>query len=543
MRQLNPHDASLLAADTRQANGNVTLIHIYDPSTAPGGEVRFKSILGHIAARLHRSPVFRQKLLPVPFGLDAPYWVEDEHFDLEYHVRHIGLPRPGDWRQFCILASRIHARPLDMNRPLWEIHVIEGLDGLLELPRGSFALLTKIHHAAIDVEAGNEITMLLHDPSANPPPPEPPMPWFPRPAPGGLGLLRRSASKTVLAPWRVALPLTRALLRAAPAALSLAIETLRHPRPMPATRFNSVISPHRVFETRRFAVDEFERIRTLVDGASVDDAIAAVCAGGLRAYLQGKDELPQASLWAVVPFSLEPKAGDGRDAGEPAVSWLRIELGTQLDDPVQRLAFIHAQTSSSEAIAQARTARQLDAIERRAPAATMALASKALAGVAQGKGRHTPLANCTITRVTGPSVPLFLGGARMTYFSALLPISDGMGLVFAVTRYEGRIVISPTSCRELMPDPAVFAQCVRDSFQALLALADAAPERQANAALARQADAPARQADAPARPLRSAAPRESASGKASPALRAARTGATRPAAGTAARRRARAPSG
>ena len=162
------------------------------------------------------------------------------------------------------------------------------------------------------------------------------------------------------------------------------------------------------------------------------------------------------------------------------------------------------------------SARELTEIERHAPAATMALASKALAGVAQGKGRHTPLANCTITRVTGPSVPLYLGGARMTYFSAILPVSDGMGLVFSVTRYEGRIVISPTSCRELMPDPAVFAQCVRDSFQALLALAP--------------------------KP-RSAAPRGSASGKASPARPAARTAATAPRAATVARRPARAPSG
>ena len=529
MRQLNPHDASLLAADTRQANGNVTLIHIYDPSTAPGGEVRFKSILAHIEARLHRSPVFRQKLLPVPFGLDAPYWIEDEHFDLEYHVRHIGLPRPGDWRQFCIQVSRIHARPLDMSRPLWEIHVIEGLDGLLELPRGSFALLTKIHHAAIDVESGNEITMLLHDLDARTPAPEPALPWFPKAAPGGLGLLRRSAVKAVFSPWQAALPLTRALVHAAPAALSLALEAFRHPRPIPATRFNSVISSHRVFETRRFAVDEFERIRALVDGANVDDAIAAVCAGGLRAYLQSKGELPPASLWAVVPFMLDQAADGERNAGEPAVSWLRIELGTHLDDPVQRLAFIHAQTSSSGAVAQALSARELTDIERHAPAATMALASKALAGVAQGKGRHTPLANCTITRVTGPSVPMYLGGARMTYFSAILPLHDGMGLVFSVTRYEGRIVISPTSCRELMPDPAVFAQYVRDCFQELLALASK-PARRSGTIQARQ-------------PARSAAPRGSASGRASPARPAARTAATPPAAATTARRRAKAPSG
>jgi len=145
MSQLSPHDATFLYSDTTNSNANVTLIHIYNQSTAPGGTVRFKTILAHIASRLDRLPVLRQKLRRVPLDLDYPYWVDDEHFDLEYHVRHIALPKPGDWRQFCIQASRIHARPLDLNRPLWEIYVIEGLDGFLDLPVGSFALLTKMH--------------------------------------------------------------------------------------------------------------------------------------------------------------------------------------------------------------------------------------------------------------------------------------------------------------------------------------------------------------------------------------------------------------
>ena len=107
----------------------------------------------------------------VPLDLDLPYWVEDDRFDLEYHVRHIALPKPGDWRQFCIQASRIHARPLDLDRPLWEIYVIEGLDAFLDLPAGSFALLTKMHHAAIDIDCGSELTMLLHDIRARAAPP------------------------------------------------------------------------------------------------------------------------------------------------------------------------------------------------------------------------------------------------------------------------------------------------------------------------------------------------------------------------------------
>ena len=117
MRQLSGHDAGFLYTDTAQANANVSLLHIHDQSTAPGGVVRFKAILAQIERRLSAAPLFRQRLQRVPMGLDHPYWVDDPHFDLEYHVRHIALPKPGDWRQFCIQVSRIHARALDFGRP------------------------------------------------------------------------------------------------------------------------------------------------------------------------------------------------------------------------------------------------------------------------------------------------------------------------------------------------------------------------------------------------------------------------------------------
>ena len=140
MRQLSEHDAAFIYSDTAHANSNVTLLHIYDQSTAPGGVVRFKQILAHIESRLDQLPNFREKILRVPLDLDYPYWIEDENFNIEYHVRHIALPKPGDWRQFCIQSSRIHARPLDLSRPLREMYVIEGLDSFLDLPVGSFAV-------------------------------------------------------------------------------------------------------------------------------------------------------------------------------------------------------------------------------------------------------------------------------------------------------------------------------------------------------------------------------------------------------------------
>ena len=515
MHQLSAHDASFLYADTPRANGNVTLIHIYDPSTAPGGTLRFKTILKHVESRLERLPNFRRRVQRVPLDLDHPYWVDDENFDLEYHVRHIALPRPGDWRQFCIQASRIHARALDLDRPLWELYVIEGLDGFLDLPAGSFALLTKVHHAAIDVEHGREITMLLHDTSPRAGPPAPPPPWFPDEGPGGLRMFARGLRNTVGAAVSLAGPLGQALRRATPAAVKQAGDLLRRPQRMPVTRFNSVVSPHRVFETRRFGLDEFKAIRALVPGATVNDVVLAVCGGGLRQYLEHHGELPSASLKAIAPLYVRGAAA----ADRAELSWMRVPLGTDVADPVQRLAQIVQRTASSDVAAQAVRARDLSTASQRAPASTLALAAKLLGRATAGLGRRSPLANCTVTNVPGPEQPLYLCGARMTYFSAIMPIADGMGLVIAVTSYDGRIIISPTSCRELLPDPEAFTQQLRDSFQQYLALARAVP------------------------PVRSARPRASARGAASPASPKARRASTAPRAARGGRPRPAAPAG
>ncbi|MDP1901308.1 MAG: wax ester/triacylglycerol synthase family O-acyltransferase [Rubrivivax sp.] len=478
MRQLSAHDASFLYSDTTHSNANVTLIHIYNQSTAPGGKVRFKSILAHIESRLERLPVFRQKLRRVPLDLDFPYWVDDENFDLEYHVRHIALPKPGDWRQFCIQISRIHARALDLSRPLWEIYVIEGLDSFLDLPHGSFALLAKTHHAAIDVESGSEITMLLHDLEAVPAEAEPPAPWFPDSPPARFSMVTRGAANSLAATLKLAGPLGRVARRLAPVALKVASEWLLQPGHMPVTRFNSAVSPHRVFETRRFTLEEFRKIRGLVEGATVNDAVLAVCGGALRRYLERHGELPEASLTAMAPIYLRPTGGDA--SARPELTWVRVQLGTDLAGPVQRLAKVREQTGSHELMARAVGARELTDLGLHAPAATLALSGKLMGRAMSGIGRLAPLASCTITNVPGPSVPLYLCGARMTYFSAVMPIADGMGLVFAVTSYNGQVVISPTSCRELMPDPEVFAQCVRDSFQDYLRAAS--PRRRPPAA-------------------------------------------------------------
>jgi WS/DGAT/MGAT family acyltransferase len=481
MRQLSEHDAAYIYSDSAHANSNVTLVHIYDQSTAPGGVVRFKQILAHVESRLDRLPNFREKILRVPLDLDYPYWVEDEHFNIEYHVRHIALPKPGDWRQFCIQSSRIHARPLDLQRPLWEMYVIEGLDSFLDLPVGSFAVLLKIHHAAIDVENGNEITSLLHDLTPNAPAPVPAAPWFPESAPGNLALLWLAGLNMATFPLRMAQPLRSSWTAIKSTAKTFAGEFLGRPHAFPMTRFNTEVSPHRVFETRRFALADFKTIRALVPNASVNDVVLAVCAGGMRRYLDMQGELPPESLVAAAPIAVH---SDLESSPQTQFSWVRVGLGTDIADPVERLRTIQAASSSSSAMAQAISARELTSLAQQAPSLAIMATSKMLRSASALLGDWAPLANCAITNVPGSREPLYLQGAKLTYLSAIMPISDGMGLVFSVTGYNETIVVSVTGCYEQLPDPEVLAQCLRDSFQEYLALAQRAVRRGASSAKA-----------------------------------------------------------
>ena len=224
-------------------------------------------------------------------------------------------------------------------------------------PKDSFALLTKLHHAAIDVERGTEIITLLHDTTPQPPKPEPPEPWFPDSPPSALELVCRGVVHTATSPRATRAPdHERARPRWAPRPARSRASCCRGSESIPVTRFNTVVSPYRVFETRRFLLDEFREIRRLVPGATVNDAVLAVCAGGLRNYLEANDELPEQDLSALTPvYVRDPQAGPG---ARPEVEWVRLMLGVAIADPVRRLAFVKAQTAASQAhVARDRRAR------------------------------------------------------------------------------------------------------------------------------------------------------------------------------------------
>ena len=200
MHQLNAHDAMFVHFDNENWAAHGGIVGIYDPSTAPGGQVRFRDILAHLQRRLPRSPVFRRRLVRVPLDLDNPYWIEDEHFDLEFHLRHLRLPHPADWRQLCITIARLDSRPLDLNRPPWEMYVIEGLDHVDGVPEGSYAIFTKLHHAAVDGHSMRDIMTAIHDLTPDIDDTATEDSWAAEPRPGSASLLDAPRSTISCAP-------------------------------------------------------------------------------------------------------------------------------------------------------------------------------------------------------------------------------------------------------------------------------------------------------------------------------------------------------
>jgi diacylglycerol O-acyltransferase / wax synthase len=477
MQQLGWTDDMLLRAETPATPLQIQLLLIYDPSTAPGGKVTFKGILEELDARLHLAEVFRRRLTETPIGIDRPYWVDDPNFDLEYHVRHIGLPQPGDWRQLCIQVARLHGRQIDLRRPPWEMTVIEGLNSVPGVPKGSFAIALKLHHCAVDGMASVQMIAALHDlASDSPRPAAPDTPWQPAPLPTTVNLLSRTAIKAALYPMRAGAVLAS---HAPKAALGLAglpmklintvsrIPELSAPSFPPKTRFNQTVSPHRVFEARFHDLADFKRIKAQVPGATINDVALAYVGGALRHYLDGHGELPDESLVAACPMSLR-QADDTTDQGNALFGRLQ-SLGTDIADPLARLATIAESTAGSRREPGRSAQTQLIELIGTVPTALLGVAAKA-ASVLPFSGPN--VANTTVTNVPGPSVPLYFCGAQLLRAAGLGPLIGGMNLIHVVASFNGTLSISATADRDAFPDPGNYAECMERAFKELLSIAE-----------------------------------------------------------------------
>jgi diacylglycerol O-acyltransferase len=481
MRYLSGTDTQMLYADTRHAQNVIAPIGIYDPSTAPGGKVTFEQVLHYVRDRLHVSDSFRERLVRVPLGLDRPVWIRDADFDLEYHVRELALPAPGDWRQLCAQIGRLGARPLDLSRPPWELYVIYGVNDVEGVPPGSFATMLKLHHAAIDGVAGAElVTALLQPtPDAGPPPP-PDTEWTPESAPSAIGMLVHAGVQTVLRPVTSG----RMVLSALGVAPRSVRQAVRPPRgmtrmgPVAATRFNASISPHRVWDLVRFELADIKRIKQAVPGTSVNDVALTIVGGGLRAYLEAKGELPKDSLKTIMPISVRPtltqqasapqvsSGGDGGGGNKFAMTM--IPLGTDIADPLERLRAVQLSTASAKEYGV--DALKLVETTELIPGALFGTVQRAVTRVANAAGR-SPSVHTIVTNVPGPRSPMYFAGARAHIYSGMAPVVDGMGLINAIGSYVDDFSICWTAAREMMPDPENYAAALRDAFEALQAAA------------------------------------------------------------------------
>ena len=476
IEQLSAMDASFLYTENADVANHVGGMYIYDQSTVPGGVVSFKQILKHLEAHLHMVPRYRQKLKNVPGNLDHPYWVDDEKFDIEYHVRHMALPKPGDWRQLCILASRIYDRPLDMSRPLWLFYVIEGLGDIEGMPDGAFAVVTKTHHAMIDGVSGTAMMTAIHNTEPDSPLPEV-QPWKAEPAPNDLELLSRAYMNNLAQPMNF----LRALSGTIPASERI-IEGLREHKfnipdaigTVPRTRFNGDVSGHKVLEAAEFSISEMRAVKNAVPGATLNDVVLAIGGGALRKYLLDKGELPEESLVTLSPISVRSKeAGDPTNkstaaAGGNDVSGMLVELGTNLADPLDRLKKVHDSAVNSKELTSAIGAKTLTDFSQFIPGVTMGLASR-LASSLNLATRIQPIVNTVLTNVPGPQFPLYFCGAEMVNQWSLGIVQDGLALFHGILSYNGKLTITAMSDREVMPDPAFYRQCMEEAFEELKA--------------------------------------------------------------------------
>ena len=469
MDQLSAQDAQFLYMESADNRIHVTAVAVFDPSTVPGGKtVRFKQILKHIEDRLHMSPLFRRRLDRVPLELDFPYWVDDEHFDLEYHVQHSRLPEPGDWRQFCIHLARFHARPLDKTRPLWEMLVVEGLDRIEGMPDGAFAVVTKLHHAAVDgASILNFYRALMDvDDKGTPVVPLDSMTERRSPKPGLLNMALRAAWHNVRSP----IGMTDAVMRSAPAIYNLAQQALTSQKreskkstPVPDTRFNSNASPHKMFDATTVSLDHLKAIRKAVPDSTINDVVLCICGGALRKYLQHHEELPAESLVAWVPINARSTQLEGTENPGNRITSMTTRICTDIEDPLERLQAIANSTQRSKAARTGVSARLMTDLSQHVPAATLVTAGR----LVMRAGMAANVCNLFISNVPGPQVPLYMTGAQQILTYAMAPLADGMGLFIGTPSYNGQISFNVTSTRETMPDIDFFVECIEESLEEL----------------------------------------------------------------------------
>ena len=446
MRPLSGMDASFLYMETPSQLAHVVGTIILDPTAGEG--FSYDRMVEVLRNRMHLLEPFRRRLVTVPFNLGHPVWIEDANFDLESHIHRVAVRPPGTMRELGEIVADIASIPLDRTRPLWELTLIEGLED------GKVGFVTKMHHAAIDGVTGADLMANLFDLAPDAPDPEPPeVPWQGEAVPSDLELMARAVQGVASRPRTMAKVLARTV-RSVGSIVARQREASADNRPSaalpftaPKVKWSGAITPHRSVAFGKATLDDMRHIKSTF-GTTVNDVVLAACTQTLRQYLIAHDDLPDSPLVCSVPVSVHGKTDH---EGTNQVSTMFVRLPVQIEDPVEQLRTINAETSEAKEMQNAIGADLLQDFAQFIPP-TLFNRAMLLYSNLNLADRHRPVHNLIVSNVPGPPIPLYTAGAQVVGVYPFGPLLEGAGLNLTVLSNMGHVDFGVIACRELVPD-------------------------------------------------------------------------------------------
>jgi diacylglycerol O-acyltransferase len=420
--------------------------------------------------RISLVPRYRQRIKSVPGHLASPVWIDDTEFDISYHLRRSALPRPGSDEQLKELVARVQSRPLDRNRPLWEMYLVEGLSD------GRFALITKTHHAMVDGISAIDIGQVILD--VSPVPREIPEDlWMPRPEPGAATLVLDAVTELVRRPTAVVDTVRIGVndARNAVAKVNRAVGGLLSAarvaaRPAPTSALNATIGSQRRFAVARTNLDDYKTVRKQ-SGGTVNDVVLATVAGAIRGWLlsRGEPVTPATVVRAMVPVSVRSDSESGQ-WGNRVSSYL-VDLPVGEPNPVVRLSQVSYAMKAHKESGQSVGAEALVALSGFAPPTLHAMGARAASSFTRR------LFNVIVTNVPGPQFPLYASGAKMLEMFPVVPLSGGQAVAIGLTSYDGGVYYGLNADRDAMYDADVLAALIEESLAELVAAGEVSTRR------------------------------------------------------------------
>jgi WS/DGAT/MGAT family acyltransferase len=453
--RLTAVDASFLAQEGPTSHMHVGAVMIFD-----GPPPAYDDLADHVRSRLHLVPRFRQKLAFPPLETGRPLWVDDPSFNLEYHVRDTALPAPGSEEQLRALAARVHSQALDRTKPLWEMWLVQGLEG------GRFALLSKTHHALVDGVSGVDLATVLFDLQPTPAEIEhPDTPWRPRRTPSGIDMAARGVRALAALPFDAAARAVGAAARPGDALAGTreALEGIGEVvwaglNPAPETPLNVEIGPHRRFLWVRYELSDFKRVKQAF-GGTVNDVVLTVVSGALQRWLRSRGVRTEGlELRALVPVSI--RARDEHHQLGNRLAAMRAPLPVYVEDPVARLRVVRQAMDGLKESKQAVGAEVLAGMQALAPPTVLAQASRL--------NFSTRLFNLLVTNVPGPQLPLYILGRRLRDLFPVAFLPKRHALAVAVMSYDGGMDFGLLGDYDALPDIERLAGMFDDSLAELL---------------------------------------------------------------------------